>query len=135
MGGEGQARTYAFTIIARYENPTADTLYLPRCLPRQRTPEYGVEVVDDTTEDSGYDPVWACVGHDSPIVVAPHAARVDTLRIEGPNAFDGKTNAPMGRLEGEFRLIYTVSTKCREPLCRARSEERRSPVFRVHVAR
>lgn len=133
--GEGQGSTYGFTIIARYENTTADTLYLPRCLPRDRTPEYGVEVVDDTTEDSGYDAVWACVGHDFPIVVAPHATRVDTLRIEGPNVFDGKTNAPMGRLEGEFRLIYTVSAKCREPPCRTRPEERRSPVFRVHLAR
>lgn len=133
--GEGQGSTYGFTIIARYENTTADTLYLPRCRPRDRTPEYGVEAIDDTTKESAYDGVWLCVGHDSPIVVAPHTARVDTLRIEGPNSFDGKTNEPLGTLEGEFRLIYTVSTKCREPLCRTRSEERRSPAFRVHVAR
>lgn len=135
VGGKGQGSTYGFTIIARYENTTADTLYLPRCHPRDRTPEYGVEVVDDTTEDSAYDPVWACVGHNYPIVVAPHAARVDALWIEGPNAFDGRTYAPMGRLEGEFRLIYTVSTTCQEPACRTRSEERRSPVFRVRLAR
>lgn len=132
--GEGQGSTYGFTIIARYENTTADTLYLPRCRPRDRTPEYGVEAIDDTTKESAYDGVWLCVG-DSPIVVAPHTARVDTLGIEGPNSFDGKTKAPLGTLEGEFRLIYTVSTRCREPLCQTRSEERRSPAFRVRVAR
>lgn len=141
VGGEGQARTYAFTIIARYENPTADTLYISRCLPRDRTPEYGVEAIDDATAESAYDPVWACVGHGFPIVVAPHAARVDTLRIEGPNVFDGKTIEPLGNLEGEFRLIYTVGScglgcaRCGKPRCQTLPVERRSPAFRVRVAR
>ncbi len=134
--GRGDACRYGFTAVARYENRTADTVYVSRCQPRDRTPEYGVEVIDDTTKDAAYDPVWACVGHDFPIVIAPRATRVDTLRIDGPNAFDGRMNAPMGTLEGQFRLIYKVGrcwlgrATCRTPL-----ELRRSQPFRVHVAR
>jgi len=88
LRGQGNTCSYAFTLVATYENRTPDTLYVSRCYPTDPTPMYGIETVGDTTEDAAYDPVWACVGHDSPIVIAPHAARVDTLRIEGPNASD-----------------------------------------------
>ena len=103
--GIGADCTRAFTVVARYDNRTAGPLFLSRCSSAARTPMYAVEVIDDTT-DSGYDPVWACVGHDSPIVIAPRTTRVDTLQIEGPHSFDGKTHASIGRLEGDFRLVY-----------------------------
>lgn len=134
--GKGNACSYRFTLIARYENRTADTLYISRCGPRDRTPEYGVEAINDTTEDAAYSPAWGCYGHDSPIVVAPHVARVDTLQIQGPNAFDGKTNEPMGKFEGEFRLLYRVGA-CwpGRTKCRLLPEWERSATFRVHLVR
>jgi hypothetical protein len=98
---------------------------------------YSVPVIDDTTEDSGYERVWACVGHESPIVIAPGATRVDTLPIEGPNTFDGHTNAPVGRLDGDFRLVYEVGTCSRdgEAKCPLPIEERRSAIFHVTIQR
>jgi hypothetical protein len=134
--GKGGACTYTFTLVARYHNPTADTLYINRCLPSDPTPEYGIVPVADSTEDAAYDPIWACVGHDRPVVVAPHATRIDTLQIEGPNSFDGKTNAPLGTFEGDFRLIYKVS-RCwlGRRNCRALPDEQQSQTFRVHLVR
>ena len=134
--GTGNTCSYAFTVVATYENSTRDTLYLSRCYPSDPTPMYGVETIDDTAGDAAYDPVWACVGHDFPIVIAPHAARVDTLRIEGPNSWDGKTNAPMGKFEGEFRLLYNVGS-CRPgpTKCQLLPEWERSGTFRVHLVR
>jgi len=131
----GNTCSYGFTLVARYENQTAETLYVSRCHPRDPTPQYGVETIEDTA-DAAYDPVWACAGHDSPIVIGPHTARRDTLRIEGANAFDGKTNAPMGRFEGEFRLLYNVSS-CwpGRTKCQLLPAWQRSGTFRVHVAR
>jgi hypothetical protein len=132
--GKGDACTFSFKLVARFHNPTADTLYINRCSPTAPTPEYGVETVTDSTEDAAYDPIWACVGHDSPVVVAPHATRIDTLRIEGPNSFDGKTNVPLGVFEGEFRLIYKVS-RCwlGRRNCRVLPDEQRSQTFHVHL--
>jgi len=134
--GKGQACTYGFRLIARYENRTADSLYVDRCGPGDRTPQYGVESAADTTQEAAYDPVWACVGHDYPIVIAPHTTRVDTLRLEGPNSFGGKTNAPLGAVEGVFRLIYNVGT-CwlGRAGCRLLPQEQRSQKFRVDLVR
>ena len=134
--GKGEGCTYGFTLIARYENPTADTLYLARCSPGARTPEYGIVVASDNTEFAAYDPVWGCVGHDYPFVIAPHTTRVDTLKIAGPNVFDGKTNAPMGRFEGEFRLIYRVgSCWTGRSGRRLGPRQQRSERFRVDLVR
>jgi hypothetical protein len=134
--GEAQARRYGFTLIARYENRTRGVLYLARCNPRDSSPIYGIEPVD-STQESAYDEAWACVGHDYPITVAPGAIRVDTLRIAGPNASDYKTNAPLGILEGEFRLMYQVGTCTRQgsALCLLPLAARRSSAFRVRLAR
>ncbi len=101
---------------------------------------YSIPLSDDSTnitEGSAYDRVWACVGHESPIVIAPRATRVDTLRIEGPNIFDGNTKAPEGMLEGDFRLVYEVGTCHREgeAKCLLPLEERSSGVFRVTIER
>ena len=131
--GSGIPCRYRFTLVASYENETADTLYLDRCTPRNHGPMYGIEAVDDTA-DAAYDPAWGCVGGVSPIVIAPHTTRVDTLRIEGPNQFDGHTHAPMGKLEGAFRLLYDVGS-CRpgRTTCQLRSVPQRSGTFRVHA--
>ena len=136
MKGKGEACSYGFTLIARYENRSADSLYLDRCGPGDRTPMFGVEAVTDSTQDAAYDRVWACTGHDFPIVVAPHAVRLDTLQIEGPNEYDGKTNAPLGVFEGEFRLIYTVGP-CwlGRPKCGRVPAQQRSQAFHVRLVR
>ena len=132
--GKSNTCSYAFTLVATYENRTPDTLYVSRCYPTDPTPMYDIEVADDTTEDAAYAPMWACVGHDSPIVIAPHAARVDTLQIEGPNSFNGKTNAPIGKFEGGFRLLYKVrSCEPGRTKCRPLPESERSATFRVHL--
>ncbi len=132
--------SYSFTVVARYENRTAGPLYLSRCRPEDRTPMYSIPLIDDSanaTEGSAYDGAWGCVGHESPIVIAPRATRVDTLRIEGPNIFDGHTMAPQGKLEGDFRLVYEVGTCSRggEAKCLLPIEERRSASFHVTVER
>jgi len=127
--------TYSFTIIARYENRTGSPLYLSRCTPSAQGPTYAIPEIHDPTSDSGYDEVWACVTHGSPIVISPGATRVDTLRIEGPNILDGRNYAPKGRLEGDFRLIYEVGTSSSSgqaagllPL-----EQRSSKIFHVAI--
>ena len=46
----GNTCSYGFTLVARYENRTAETLYVSRCHPRDPTPQYGVETIEDTAE-------------------------------------------------------------------------------------
>ena len=132
------ACTYRFQVVARYHNPTTDTLYLSRCLPGDTTPEYGIgiEAVTESTEDTAYDPIWACGEHDFPVVVAPNGTRVDTLQLVAPNSFDGKTHAPLGIFEGELRLIYYVSHCFRgRQKCQRLPEGERSQAFRVRPLR
>jgi hypothetical protein len=112
-GGRGTYRTYSLTLVARFTNGTDQPLYLNRCYPETSYPIYGV-VATNANLDAGYNPVWACVGHDHPIVVDRGEARVDTLRIAGPNAWDGSTNEPLGTLTGPFRLSYSIAT-CPDP--------------------
>lgn len=131
---EGTYRQYGFTLIARFQNRTGDAIYLDRCYPDASRPIYGVELLGATRPlESGYDPVWACVGHDNPIVVQPGAERVDTLRITGPTSWDGRTGEAMGRLEGRFRLVYQASSCPREARCPLPEEMRRSNPFEVTV--
>jgi hypothetical protein len=108
-GGEGTYRTYVLTVVARFSNGTDQPLYLSRCYPATSYPIYGV-VATNADLEAGYNPVWACVGHDHPIVVGSGETRVDSLRITGPNAWDGYTNEPFGPLTGRFRLSYPVAT-------------------------
>jgi hypothetical protein len=63
----------------------------------------GVPLVDggDDGWGSASGGAWACVGH-----------RGDTLRIRGPNAFDGHPGQPVGQLIGRMRLVYEVQ-RCR----------------------
>jgi hypothetical protein len=104
---------YEFQVIARLENQSDHTLYLDRCYPDDSVPIWGVVLVAPENPDgAAYDQVWACVGVDSPIVVVPGGTRVDTLRVSGPNAFQG--GAPLGQLDGVFRVGYVAWT-CSSP--------------------
>ncbi|WP_412062899.1 hypothetical protein [Rubrivirga sp. IMCC45206] len=131
-GGEGTYRQYGFDVVARFANPTADTVYLGRAYPDQPRPDYGVLLVNDEDDwGSAYGGAIFGVGHDRQIAVAPGEVRVDTLRLRGPNAWDGMTDEPFGRLEGEMRLIY-VPQGCRgDGACRLPRSLATLNVFRV----
>ncbi|HEV2736369.1 MAG TPA: hypothetical protein VGV85_16105 [Longimicrobiaceae bacterium] len=135
--GQGSYRQYGFTLVASFENRTGEPVYLERCYPHTPIPVYGVELAGGAggAPESGFDPAWACVGHDSPIVVQPGDTRVDTLRIRGPNSWDGRTGAPSGSLEGTFRLVYPAGS-CRDVIrCPLPREARSSNEFEVRVER
>ena len=83
LKGRGGVCSYGFTLVARYKNRTAHSLYLSTCQPRDGAPTYGIPVIDDTTEGSGYEPFWACGGHEFPIVLASGATRVDGAWTSG----------------------------------------------------
>ena len=128
---------YAFTVEASYTNHSDRPLYLARCYPDSPTPIYGVRLVALGGEDeAAYNPIWACVGHDEAIEVLPGEARTDTLRLEGPNAFDGDTGESYGALEGEFQLNYQVQICPEEDLsCGLIYAAGRSNLFEVRLAR
>src|SRR5262245_125833 len=86
---------------------SARPVHLMRCYPHSSHPIYGVEVIG-FDHQAAYDPVWACVGHDSPTVVGVGATRTDTLELTGPNMWDGYTHIPLGTLAGRFRLGYRL---------------------------
>lgn len=136
-GGEGSYRQYGFTLVARFENRTGEPVYLERCYPNTPYPIFGIEIVGGTGAllESGYDRAWACVGHESQIVVQPGDTRVDTLRIHGPNSWDGHTKVPYGSLEGSFRLVYQAGTCGDVFRCPLPREARSSNVFEVRVER
>ena len=133
----GPGCPHAFTVEASYTNRTDRPLYLARCYPDSEAPIYGVRLVALGGEDeSAYNLVWACVGHDEAIEVLPGETRVDTLRLEGPNAFDGETGEPYGALEGEFQLNYQVQICPEEDLtCILIYAAGRSNIFEVRLAR
>jgi hypothetical protein len=110
-GGEGPYHRHSVTLVAQLSNEMPGPLYLQRCYPDTPYPVYGVLAAEEG-RGAAYDPVWACVGHDTPIVVLAGQTRTDSLRILGPNAWDGRTNQPLGDLVGRFRLSYRVGT-CR----------------------
>jgi hypothetical protein len=114
-GGEGFYRTYRFTLVAQFTNGMSDPVYLERCYPTTPYPEYAI-ASDAVGRESAYNPVWACVGHDAPIMVLAGETRTDTLRVTGPNSWDGRTNEAFGDLAGRFRLSYVVGS------CRAVSD-------------
>ena len=110
-GGEGPYRRYAVTLAAQLSNGLSIPLYLQRCYPDTPYPIYGVVSAEEGRE-AAYSPVWACVGHDRPIVLSAGKTRTDSLPVLGPNTWDGHTNMPSGDLVGRFRLGYLIGT-CR----------------------
>ena len=138
-GGWGR---HGFTVVATFANRSRAPVYLERCDPDSPHPIYGVRLVGGGPVGgpapwrAAYDPIWACGGHDRPIVVRPGEARVDTLRLSGPNVWHGVTHQPDGVLEGRFQLSYQVrpcpeAVRC--PLPDPHHE--RSNVFEVRLRR
>ena len=131
-GGEGSYRTYAATVVTQFTNGMSRIVYLERCYPDTPYPIYGI-VSAEKGREAAYDPTWACVGHDVPIVVLPGGIRRDSLRLVGPNAWDGRTNKPFGDLVGRFRLSYVVGT-CRTVTgCEVPGRFRESNEFEVRL--
>jgi hypothetical protein len=139
LRGEGPHRQFGFRLVARLSNRSAAPVYLERCYPDWPHPLYGVgleEGVGSTDVDrSAYDGIWACVGHDRPIVVAPGDTRVDTLEIVGPNSWDGRTKAPLGVFEGRFRLGYRTRACPTEVDCVRAGSPITSNAFAVRLVR
>lgn len=140
--GDANALRYGFTVVATYANRSEAPVYLTRCNPDDPHPVYGVRLVGagpiggPKPWRAAYDPIWACGGHDRPIVVRPGEARVDTLRLSGPNVWDGVTHQPDGVLEGRFQLSYQAYA-CPEPVrCPLPAAyNARSNVFEVRLRR
>ena len=131
-GGEGTYRQYGFDLVARFTNPTDETIYLSRAYPDQPRPDYGVILVSGDDEwGSAYSTVIAGVGHDDQIAVAPGETRVDTLRLRGPSAWDGRTGERFGQLEGEMRLSYQPQGCRGDGACRLPDSLATSNVFQV----
>lgn len=72
--------TYRFTLIARLENRSNQTIYLDRCRANSPQPMYGFKLLNaQGSERAGYGKVYACVGHNQPITVQAGSVRVDTI--------------------------------------------------------
>lgn len=98
---------YAIPVVTKYTNETRDTVFLARCFPTSPSPTYDLlQIAPPDPEGSAYSPVWACVGHDQQIAVAPGAARVDMLTLRGPNVFDGITHRPFGATSGTVEVRF-----------------------------
>lgn len=94
-------------LLTTYRNPSDTAIAMDRCTPKTPYPTYFVDLVaPKSSEGAGYNPGWACVGHDSPIVVGPGAIRTDTITLHGPAGFDPKANKYLGVIEGRFRINY-----------------------------
>ena len=130
----GSAGTrFAFPMVLTVENRTGRTLYLGRCFPDSRTPLYNLtQVTPSDRYGSAYTPIWACVGHDAPLILAPRGTRSDTLRITGPNRFPSGSSVGLGLLEGEVEVSLSVAN-CRGSRCAGGSARRLIRRFRVLV--
>ena len=107
--GSAPDTQYHFTVISRYENRGTVPLYLGRCFPTSPQPIWNVGLADTSETGSAYSQIFACVGNDQQFEMAPGAVRIDTLQIQGPNAFDHYTHQPLdGITDGQFRLYYNV---------------------------
>jgi hypothetical protein len=122
---------YTFTLVGRLDNTMGRPVHLNRSCRGEPMPQYGVRAAEEGLE-SAYDPLWICAElRPTPvIVVQPGETRVDTLHIEGPSTWNGRTKQPYGVLAGRFRLVYEVNG-CEGPRdCAVRSNE-----FEVRLGR
>ncbi len=123
---------FGFRVVVTFRNPTADTLYLANGYPND-PPIAVVELVGaDSALGSAYNEIPVSVGHSGQLAVAPHAVRVDTFRLEGPNSWDSRTGEIDGAFSGLMRLRYGLQ-RCRgDRACELRGTPlERSSVFRV----
>lgn len=131
VAGSGLGRQFAFTIVARFENGSRDTVFLARCYPDSPIPVYAVLMSEQG--HSAYNSAWACVGHDRQFAVAPGQIRIDTLQLRGPTASAGMTGEPLGAFSGRMALYYEVQTCRGDGSCRFPAAGR-SPAFIVERA-
>jgi hypothetical protein len=96
---------FAFPVVTRFANPAPDTIFLARCLPDFAYPLYSVVALEQTSPAAAYSQAWACGSHDQPVIVAPGQIRIDTLYLNGPNAWND--GIPVGLLDGIFRLSFS----------------------------
>lgn len=108
--GSERPTQYQFTVISRFENPSAAPVYLARCSPDSPHPMYSIGTADGSAVQSAYDPAWACVGHDKQFEILPGAARVDTFVVQGPTEFDENTQQAIGVTTGVFRFFLSVAS-------------------------
>ena len=125
----GASHPYAFDVVARFTNATADTIFLATGSPGGPRPSYWV--AGGASSRSAYNPTSSGVGHDRQIAVAPGAVRVDTLRLAGPSVeYEGM---PVEALEGPMRLVY-LPQGCRgDGACRLPYEVATSDTFEVRL--
>jgi hypothetical protein len=128
----GSLPRYQFRIISRFENRATSTLYLGRCFPDSPQPLFSV--INTILVESGYTQIWACVGHDRQFAIRAGEVRMDTLLVEGPNVFQGGTNAPIGVTEGDFRLYYDVRLAAGDGAPTAPDSIKLSNAFRVRTS-
>ena len=128
----GSLPRYQFRIISRFENRGTSTLYLGRCFPDSPQPLF--TVTNTIAVESGYEQIWACVGHDRQFAIRAGEVRVDTLLVAGPNAFRGGTNEPIGVKEGDFRLYYDVRHGAGDGAPAASDSIKLSNAFRVRTS-
>ena len=123
---------YSFSMRVRYENRTGSTIYLRCCIGDH--PFYTVTTLESDTSRSGYEKYWF-LDATTAIPLRPGEVRRDTLRIEGPTARDGRTQEPIGVLEGSFRLLYIASREENATYGRPLPDRlSRSNVFEVRIA-
>ena len=109
LSGEGIYKQYGFTLQAEFINTSEQTVYFENCLPDSPTPMYVVNLISSGA--SAYNVPWACVGHDKHVAVAPDETFEVSLKIQGPNSWDGITKEPYGVLEGRFQLVFKTFCK------------------------
>jgi hypothetical protein len=136
LTGAGFWREFGFRVVSTFTNTRADTIYLARCFPDSQSSMYALEVMDSTDHwGAAYDPVWDCVGVDSPIPVPPGATRVDTFDIRGPYVRQGgSVGTPYGVFTGTMRLRLPIQTCRAEIGCLVPLAERVSNQFLVELA-
>ncbi|MGB3544836.1 hypothetical protein [Rubrivirga sp.] len=106
---------YAFTVVARYTNATADTVYLAPSRP-SLAPVYQVRAVhSDPAAQAGsaYQPIARNENYGRYLPVAPGETRTDTLHLEGPQR-DPRTGTVLGLMQGRMVVVYPAS------MCRSR---------------
>jgi hypothetical protein len=127
-------RTYRYRadIVTRIRNRSANSVFLARCYPHDRTPMF--ELVPVAADESwrNWGTVWACVGNSNPIEVRPGETRIDTLSIEGPDG-RGSGGEIFGRLDGTFRIGLRAH-ECQDERCGLIDSSRFSNSFEVHPA-
>jgi hypothetical protein len=138
--GASFEQSFHFLVVSRFENHSEDTMFLERCYPNSAQPLFSVVDVDSAAKVApddrpAYSQMWACVGHDKQIEVAPGTVRIDTLRVDGPNTFNGHTGVGYGKLEGIFRLCFVARRGRGERAPYVPYSERVSNPFTVRTAR